>query len=203
MSSTRSDRHPTDGTPLDDYEGLAVLFESARGGDRMALGRIAETLTPMLWQVARAQGLDRERSADAVQTAWLRLLGSLAEIHSPIALTGWLVTVTKRVSWAMRNELRTGELVGAVPDEQVVDPAPQPEEHAVFADRRARLWDAVSRLSHRCRELLRVVAFVNRPEYAELSAALDMPKGSIGPTRGRCLAQLRKQLLADEDGSWR
>ncbi|MBB5953947.1 RNA polymerase sigma factor (sigma-70 family) [Saccharothrix tamanrassetensis] len=203
MSSTRSDRHRAGGKPLDDYEGLAVLFESAQRGDRAALGLIAETLTPMLWQVARAQGLDRERSADAVQTAWLRLLGSLSDIHSPLALTGWLVTVTKRVAWSMRNELRAGELVGLLADEQVVDPTPPPEEQAVFADRRARLWDAVSRLSHRCRELLRVVAFVNRPEYAEISAALDMPKGSIGPTRGRCLAQLRKQLLADQEGSWR
>jgi len=203
MSSTRSDRRRTGGEPLGGYEGLAVLFESARGGDRRALGLIAEELTPLLWQVARAQGLDRERSADAVQTAWLRLLGSLSDIRSPVALTGWLVTVTRRVAWRMRDELRSGDLPGGPPDEQVPDPAPPPEEQVVFADRRRRLWSAVSRLSHRCRELLRVVAFVRRPEYGEISAALGMPKGSIGPTRGRCLAQLRRQLLADDEGSWR
>ncbi|RKT54833.1 RNA polymerase sigma factor [Saccharothrix australiensis] len=202
MCSTRSDGRHLGGKPLGDHEGLAVLFEAARDGDRRALGRLAEALTPLLWQVARAQGLDRERSADAVQTAWLRLLGSLADIHTPRALTAWLVTVTKRVAWAMRTEQRSGELVGALPDD-VVDPAPGPDEQAAFADRRVRLWAAVNRLSHRCRELLRVIAFVPRPDYADISAALDMPRGSIGPTRGRCLAQLRKQLLADDEGSWR
>ncbi|MEU4803972.1 sigma-70 family RNA polymerase sigma factor [Actinosynnema sp. NPDC023587] len=203
MSSTRSDRHPAGGKPFDDYEGLAELFVSARDGDREALGRIVEVLTPVLWQVARAQGLDRERAADAVQTTWLRLLGAMAGIHSPRALTSWLVTVTKRESWTLRDEQRGRELLGVAPDEQLPDPGPRPDEQAVFTDRRARLWEAVGRLSHRCRELLRIVAFVRRAEYAEISAALGMPRGSIGPTRGRCLAQLRKQLLADQEGSWR
>ncbi len=203
MSSTRSDRQWADGKPFDDYEGLAVLFEAARDGDRNALGRIAEVLTPLLWQVARAQGLDRERSSDAVQTTWLRLLGAIAEIRTPVALTAWLVTVTKRVAWGLREEDRRAEPVGELSDVQLPDPGPQPDERAVFADRRARLWDVVSRLSERCRELMRVVAFAGKPEYSEISAALGMPKGSIGPTRGRCLAQLRKQLLADDEGSWR
>ncbi|MBW4718527.1 RNA polymerase sigma factor [Saccharothrix obliqua] len=203
MSSTRSDRHAADGKPFEDYEGLAELFESARAGDRVALGRIAETLAPLLWQVARAQGLDRERSADAVQTAWLRLLGALDDIRSPRALTAWLVTVTKRTAWRMREEQRDAELVGVPPEAQPTDPEPLPDEQAVFTDRRARLWAAVDQLSHRCRELLRVIAFVARPEYGEISTALGMPRGSIGPTRGRCLAQLRKRLLADDEGSWR
>ena len=48
--------------------------------------------------------------------------------------------------------------------------------------------------------LLRVIAFADRPDYAELAKALDMPQGSIGPTRGRCLAKLR--LLLANDPSW-
>jgi hypothetical protein len=32
------------------------------------------------------------------------------------------------------------------------------------------------------------------PSYAELAAALDMPIGSIGPTRARCLENLRGLL---------
>jgi hypothetical protein len=33
------------------------------------------------------------------------------------------------------------------------------------------------------------------PSYAQVAAALDMPIGSIGPTRGRCLQQLRVLAL--------
>ena len=55
----------------------------------------------------------------------------------------------------------------------------------------------IAALPERCRALLRVIAFADRPDYAELSKALGMPQGSIGPTRGRCLAKLRLALAAD------
>ena len=52
-------------------------------------------------------------------------------------------------------------------------------------------------LSQRCQALLRVVAEVERPDYAVVAQAMAMPRGSIGPTRGRCLSRLREMLLAD------
>ena len=58
----------------------------------------------------------------------------------------------------------------------------------------------ISQLPERCRALLRVIAFADRPDYADLAKALDMPQGSIGPTRGRCLAKLRLSLA--NDPSW-
>jgi len=45
-----------------------------------------------------------------------------------------------------------------------------------------------------------VIAFADRPDYAAISEALGMPVGSIGPTRGRCLAKLRKAL--EQDATW-
>jgi DNA-directed RNA polymerase specialized sigma24 family protein len=69
------------------------------------------------------------------------------------------------------------------------------ETDVVDADRRERLWRAVDGLPERCRRLLRVVAFENRPDYASLASDLGMPIGSIGPTRGRCLAKLRVALI--------
>ena len=52
-------------------------------------------------------------------------------------------------------------------------------------------------LPERCRALLGIVAQVARPDYATVAEAMGMPVGSIGPTRGRCLAKLREMLLAD------
>ena len=63
-----------------------------------------------------------------------------------------------------------------------------------------RLWQHIEGLPERCRALLRVIAFADRPDYAELAQALGMPQGSIGPTRGRCLAKLRLALA--QDPSW-
>ena len=65
------------------------------------------------------------------------------------------------------------------------------------ADTARVLWLHVKELNPRCQALLRVVAFATKPDYAAISAALGMPVGSIGPTRGRCLATLRTALSND------
>jgi len=44
---------------------------------------------------------------------------------------------------------------------------------------------------------IRVIAFADKPDYAHLAESLGMPVGSIGPTRGRCLAKLRDLLAGD------
>ena len=64
-------------------------------------------------------------------------------------------------------------------------------------DLNRRLWTHIHALSPRCQALLRVIAYSTRPDYATISAALGMPVGSIGPTRGRCLATLRRSLASD------
>ncbi len=63
-------------------------------------------------------------------------------------------------------------------------------------DQRRTLWTAIRQLSPRCQELLRIIAFVPRPDYAAVAAALGMRIGSVGPTRGRCLAKLRALLAS-------
>jgi RNA polymerase sigma factor (sigma-70 family) len=176
---------------------LADLLEHARGGDQESLGELVDELTPLLWQVARAQGLDRDTSSDVVQTAWLKLLGSLAEIRSPMALTSWLVTVTRREAWRVRNAGRIELPAKDVLFADLPDPGPSPEEQRITDERQRQLWVAVGQLSERCQQLLRIIAFTRRPDYEVVSAALEMPRGSIGPTRGRCLAKLREALSPD------
>ncbi len=61
-----------------------------------------------------------------------------------------------------------------------------------------QLWECFAAMSARCQHLLRVLLADPAPSYAEVSAALDMPIGSIGPTRGRCLDRLR--ALVQERG---
>jgi RNA polymerase sigma factor (sigma-70 family) len=182
--------------PSQRAQRLGDLLTAARGGDRSALDQLVVDLTPTLWQVARSQGLDRTAAEDVVQAAWLTLLRHLHDLRAPEALIGWLVTVTKREAW---RSLKASHRVrpGDAEEFDRPDPAPAPPDQVELAEQRQVLWEAVGRLSRRCQQLLRVVAFVPRPDYARISEAFDMPKGSIGPTRGRCLAQLRVELAKD------
>lgn len=186
-------------TVQDRRNRVTELFLEVRAGRRDRMDELIATLTPVLWQVARAQGLDRMSSQDVVQVTWLHFLKDIERIHTPAAVVGWLVTTTKREAWRMRRAERNAEPVDGYDQ---ADESATPEESVVLDDEHRRLWAAVGTLSRRCQELLRVVAFVPRPSYAELARRFGMPVGGVGPTRGRCLAQLRATLAADSDGGW-
>jgi RNA polymerase sigma factor (sigma-70 family) len=199
MPTSHARRAPADTDKTDQHVRMATLLEDAKAGDRAGLDEIVRELTPLLWHVARSEGLDEETAADVVQGSWLNLLGSLQGIRSPIALTSWLITVTKREAWRVNGARRTERA-----DEDVLarlpDPSDRPDEWVVAAEQRKQLWRAVGQLSDRCQRLMRVVAFTHRPSYQEVGVALGIARGSIGPTRGRCLARLRALLAMDSEG---
>jgi RNA polymerase sigma factor (sigma-70 family) len=185
----------------DRSERIARLVSAARQGSEDALGEIVTELSPLLWQVARAAGLSSSDAEDVLQTVWMRLLAHLDGIHASAALTGWLVTTTRREAWrvsaAARRQLPADtELFSMLPDQ-----GRGSEEQVIIDDQRRALWQAIGQLSPRCQELLRIVAFVPRPDYAAVAAKLGMPTGSVGPTRGRCLAKLRALLAGELEGS--
>jgi RNA polymerase sigma factor (sigma-70 family) len=176
---------------------MADLLDAAKAGSDDALGQITAELSPMLWHVARAAGLGADDAEDVVQTAWERLLSHLADIRVPQALVSWLVVTTKHEAWRIRSGGRRQQPADqdwlmAIPDQTAAI-----EEQVVLDEQHRALWRAVGRLSAPCQELLRIIAFIPRPDYQSVSAALKMPVGSIGPTRGRCLEKIRV-LLADE-----
>jgi RNA polymerase sigma factor (sigma-70 family) len=181
-------------------ERLAAQLARAKEGDLAALDAVVEELNPLLWHVARSQGLTSEDAADAVQNTWLELVRQLSTIRSPAALTAWLITTTRREAW--RTNARHKRYGGGSVDglENLPSELPQPDERLTADERFATLWRHFGKLSDRCRALLRVIAHADRPDYASIAKAMDMPHGSIGPTRGRCLAKLREMLLADP--SW-
>jgi RNA polymerase sigma factor (sigma-70 family) len=173
---------------------IADLVNAAREGSDDALGQIVTELSPLLWHVARASGLSSGDAEDVLQTVWMRLLTHLDGIRTSAALSRWLVVTTRREAWRVRAEERRRqpideEWLGALPD-----PGPGLEEQVIVDDQRRALWVAIGKLSRRCQELLRIVAFVPRPDYQAVAAELGIPVGSVGPTRGRCLAKLRALL---------
>jgi RNA polymerase sigma factor (sigma-70 family) len=183
----------------------AHAFTAFRAGERAALDELVGLLTPLLWHTVRAQGIDPVAAEDVVQTIWMRLLHSGDSIRDPQTVVKWLLTAARREAWRVsrraRSEMvRTAALFGQEGDELSALPVRRDElpDEVVLRDSRQRvLWEHVGELSDRCRELMRVIAFADRPDYALIAESLGMPVGSIGPTRGRCLAKLRQVLASD------
>jgi DNA-directed RNA polymerase specialized sigma24 family protein len=66
------------------------------------------------------------------------------------------------------------------------------EQELIEAERNAALRSALAELPDRCRELLSMLISDPPTAYAEISAALGIAVGSIGPIRARCLDRLRR-----------
>jgi RNA polymerase sigma factor (sigma-70 family) len=183
-------------------ESLAVqagrLFDAYRGGDEAKMADLVRVLTPILWHTARACRLDSATAEDVVQSVWLTLVRKADSIAEPRAVLQWMVVSTKRESWRVAREqskVRPEDL--ELTDHGDQERTESVEETVVRTDEDIRLWRHIETLPERCRTLLRVIAFAERPDYAALATALGMPQGSIGPTRGRCLAKLRIALAQD------
>jgi RNA polymerase sigma factor (sigma-70 family) len=185
----------------DRADRITALMSAARQGSDDAVGELVTEFSPLLWHVARAAGLSSGDAEDVMQTVWMRLLEHLDDIRTPAALGGWLVVTTKREAWRVRAAERKQipadtDFFAAQPDQ-----GPGSEGRALLDDQRRTLWAAIRQLSPRCQELLRIIAFVPQADYAAVAAKLGMRIGSIGPTRGRCLAKLRAVLADGLEGN--
>ena len=177
----------------------ANAFVAWRDGDPTGLARMVHALTPMLWQVVRSYGLSRPAAEDAVQVTWLMLVRNRDAIRDPQAVWRWMATTARREAWRMARQAGPDEAVELESLFDIPEPNPGPEARAMADDTARWLWRHVASLPQRCRQLLRIIAFEDRPNYAEVSAQLGMSIGGIGPTRARCLDRLRR-LIADDAG---
>jgi RNA polymerase sigma factor (sigma-70 family) len=182
---------------LERHSDLSELLRAASEGDQEAWNVITDRFTNLLWSVARSYRLNHDDAADAVQNTWLRLLENLTRIDNPEALPGWLSTTARREALAVirkrgRDVLTRNEDISS----DVVDVDAAQLDSALLEDERdVQLWASFAQLSERCQQLLRVLMACDRPVYVEVAATFDMPIGSIGPTRMRCLERLRKLVV--------
>lgn len=187
---------PADAQPETIWDLVAKAFNRWRSGDQVALDDVVRTMSPVMWHVARAYDLNREAVEDVLQTTWLNLVKHQDTVRDAQALTKWLLTATRREAG---RTVQAGRRHVPVPDDTLGLGLPEQrsaETEAVVCDESHRLWQAVAQLEPRCQRLLRLIAFDERPDYAALSVELDMPRGSIGPTRIRCLDKLRTTMRA-------
>lgn len=172
---------------------IAQLVTSAAAGDQRAWNALVQQFGGMVWSVARAHRLGDADAADVSQATWLRLLEHLGKLKEPAAVGAWLATTARRECLRVLRENHRRVLYGDdAPEYESNDPS---ADHALLlSERDEALRRGFSRLRPSDQALLRLLMADPRPAYEEIAAALDMPIGSIGPTRQRALARLRREL---------
>src|SRR5436190_4889693 len=148
-----------------------TAFAAYQAGDSHRLAELVDLLTPLLWHTVRSQRVGHDQAEDVVQTTWLRLVHHADAIHDSQAVLAWLIVTAKRESWRVVKEARRSQPMPAADNaEEVVDVTMDGPESAALASAEGRvIWRHVESLSERCRSLLRVVAFSDRPDYASVA----------------------------------
>lgn len=181
-------------------EPVGPLVEAAAAGDAAAWKRLVLRFSGLVWSIPRGFGLTPSDAEEVFQTTWFRLAEHLTRIKDPERLGGWLSTTARNESLKLAKARRL--TMPFDEDDDFADDS-TPESALLEAetlrearDRDLRFWSAFQDLPDRCRALLRMVAATPPPNYTDIATAMNMPIGSIGPTRARCLAKLRV-LLAE------
>ncbi len=191
-------------------EPVAQLVRRCLHGDAAAWQLLVDRYARLVHAVAASHRLAEAEVEDVAQDAFVALAQHLHEIEDPERLSAWLVTTTRRLSWRAVQRVRResaedleamadGAAPGAAPLRALALPSLETLLHEWA--RQEALREGMDRLGERCRRLLALLFLDSaEPSYDEISAQLDLPKGSIGPTRNRCLQQLRSLL---EGFGWR
>ncbi|MER5717820.1 sigma-70 family RNA polymerase sigma factor [Streptomyces sp. BK239] len=186
-----------------DRSDVGVLVRSAVDGDTAAWEGLVEGLSPLVWSVVRAHRLSEADAHEVYQTVWFRFAQHLGRIREPDKAGSWLASTARNECLKVIKGLRRltptddPQLLDRVsedrtPEQSVLDS----EEAAERSERVRHLWQEFEALGERCRQLLRVLISSPPPSYQEVSAALGIAVGSIGPMRQRCLRRLRSRLDA-------
>ncbi|MET9908212.1 sigma-70 family RNA polymerase sigma factor [Streptomyces sp. NPDC006476] len=182
---------------------VGAQVRSAVDGDAAAWKALVEGLSPLVWSVVRSHRLSDADAHEVYQTAWFRFAQHLGRIREPDKAGSWLASTARHECLKVLKNMRRltptddPQLLDRVSEDRTPEQSLLDLEEADAQTERIRhLWQEFEELGERCRQLLRVLMATPPPSYQEVSAALGIAVGSIGPLRQRCLRRLRARLEA-------
>jgi RNA polymerase sigma factor (sigma-70 family) len=174
----------------------ATLVEAASAGEPQAWRELIDRYAVLIRSVARSHRLSDADADDVAQLTWLRAVEHIGRLHDPDRFGAWVGTTARheclRVLSGRKRVVPTSDEVSNPMFATFVDQ----DEIELAAERRAAVRQALNVLPDKQRTLLTLLHSEREPSYDAISAELGMPVGSIGPTRGRALERLRKEIHA-------
>jgi RNA polymerase sigma factor (sigma-70 family) len=182
------------GPVMSENSSVGALVARVGDGDQDAWNELIERYAPLVWSICVRYQLSRPDIDDVGQSVWLLLVENIGKLRDAAALPGWLATTTKHECLRVLRAARRHDHADLPPEEQIpLDPdAATIEQEVIEAERNAALRAAFAELPRACHELLSLLIDDPPLPYADISTALGIPIGSIGPTRARCLERLRR-----------
>ena len=162
--------------------------------------RLIDQFSRLIWSITVEFKLTESDAADVSQTTWLRLLEHIDRIEHPDRVGSWLAATARNEclrSLAGHKKVVLGHDQDEIEEmEEAFGRGSEIDERLLARERDQVVRAAMSSLPTRWQRLLEMLMADPPISYAEISDQLGLPIGSIGPTRGRCLARLRVLLQA-------
>lgn len=181
------------------YENFSStqLIEACRQQDHLAWNELVARYERLVFTVPLRYGLPRTEAEDVFQAVWLTLLNHLQALEQPERIGAWLVTTAKRETWSRRRGADYDQDAGVTVEQlnELMAAEETSEEMIVQYERQTAVRRALSLLEEKCQKLLQLLYYpTEKVEYSDIASQLNVPVGSIGPTRARCLEKLRKAM---------
>ena len=172
---------------------VAAQLHAALDGDSTAWDGIVADYANLLWWIARSHRLDDATAADVVQTVWLQLVQNGRSIRDPERLAAWLATTARREA-QRRITMSARQVPTDLSEDRQARTLVGPEEKVVDDELTAAALVAFHTLGTAGQALMTLLCEVPPKTYEQISTILDIPIGSIGPSRQRCLTKLRAEM---------
>jgi RNA polymerase sigma factor (sigma-70 family) len=180
-----------------DTSDITTLVHRAADGDIEAWNQLIDQYGRLIWSITARFKLGESDAADVVQTTWMRLIEYIDRIEQPDRVGSWLAATARNE--CLRHVMARKSIVLVHEDGHFdgADNHGPAVDEALLADERAQnVRTAMAQLPPQWRKLIELLMADPPVSYAEISDQLGLPVGSIGPTRGRCLAKLKVLLEA-------
>jgi RNA polymerase sigma factor (sigma-70 family) len=173
---------------------VSDLVARAKNGERQAWDALVERFAPLIWSICRRHRLGRADTDDVGQSVWLRLVDQLDRVRDPAALPGWLATTARRECLRVLGTMQgpRGTMYALDMDSLPDDRAGRADQGLLEAERHAALREAFGQLPPNGQQLIALLIADPPLPYADISAKLGIPVGSIGPNRSRYLDKMRR-----------
>ena len=192
---------------MTDYSEMTdeQLVVACRSGDEIAWEAIISRYERLVYTIPARYGLTPTEVDDVFQSVWLSLLKNLGRIREPDRISAWLVTTARRECWERRRGADYERMVTTSFDSVLIDKEGNelaPDEVVELYREQQTMRLALDQLDERCRRLLWQLYYdATIPSYSDVAEKLNMPIGSIGPLRARCLKKLRTILSGHIEGT--